>query len=100
MLYLKYTLCSRLGEDADTDDPEFHKWCNGGGMFHKSAYIDPTARIEMGALVHSESVVGANVSIGSGSIVGPSVTIGQSTRTGYYLLLILGQFDLGPNGFS
>ncbi|KAL8468870.1 hypothetical protein ACS0TY_031905 [Phlomoides rotata] len=74
-------------EDGDADDEEFQKWCNGGGMFHKSAHIDPTARIEMGALVHSESVVGANVSIGSGSIVGPAVTIGQSTRTGYKVVL-------------
>lgn len=80
--YLKHTLCSRLGE-------EFQKWCDGGGMFHKSAHIDPTARIEFGALVHSESVVGANVSIGPGSIVGPAVTIGQSTTTGYSILFII-----------
>ncbi|KAK6149803.1 hypothetical protein DH2020_017328 [Rehmannia glutinosa] len=74
------------GEDAKIDDQEFQKWCNGGGMFHKSARIDPTARIEIGALIHSESVVGANVTIGSGSIVGPAVTIGQSTRTGLAFL--------------
>ncbi|KAL0363259.1 UNVERIFIED_CONTAM: putative UDP-3-O-acylglucosamine N-acyltransferase 2, mitochondrial [Sesamum calycinum] len=66
-----------------TDDQEFQKWCNGGGTYHKSAHIDPTAQIEIGAVVHSESVVGANVCIGSGTIVGPAVTIGQSTRTGY-----------------
>ncbi|KAL0442890.1 UNVERIFIED_CONTAM: putative UDP-3-O-acylglucosamine N-acyltransferase 2, mitochondrial [Sesamum latifolium] len=68
---------------AKTDDQEFQKWCNGGGKYHKSAHIDPTAQIEIGAVVHSESVVGANVCIGSGTIVGPAVTIGQSTRTGY-----------------
>ncbi|KAL0305889.1 UNVERIFIED_CONTAM: putative UDP-3-O-acylglucosamine N-acyltransferase 2, mitochondrial [Sesamum radiatum] len=66
-----------------TDDQEFQKWCNGGGTYHKSAHIDPTAQIEIGAVVHSESVVGANVCIGSGTIVGPAVTIGQSTRIGF-----------------
>ncbi|KAL6562210.1 hypothetical protein OROGR_003217 [Orobanche gracilis] len=76
-----------LDEDAKMDDQEFHKWCNGGGMFHKSVRIHPTARIEIGALVLSESVIGANVSIGSGSIVGPAVAIGQSTRTGYNVAL-------------
>ncbi|KAL7130213.1 hypothetical protein ABFS83_13G119100 [Erythranthe nasuta] len=48
---------------------EYQQWCNGGGMFPKSARIDPTARIEIGALVHPESTVGAMISIGSGSIV-------------------------------
>ncbi|KAH6778729.1 Trimeric LpxA-like enzymes superfamily protein [Perilla frutescens var. hirtella] len=75
------------GEDAKTEYQEFEKWCNGGGLFHKSACIDPSARIEIGALVHSESVVGANVYVGSGSVVGPAVTIGQSTRTGYNVVL-------------
>ncbi|EYU27834.1 hypothetical protein ABFS82_13G120500 [Erythranthe guttata] len=74
-------------DDFKRCDQEYKQWCNGGGMFHKSARIDPTARIEIGALVHSESTVGANVSIGSGSIVGPSVTIGQSTTTGYKVVL-------------
>ncbi|CAA0835941.1 Probable UDP-3-O-acylglucosamine N-acyltransferase 2- mitochondrial [Striga hermonthica] len=69
------------------DNEEFQKWCNGGGKFHKSALIDPTARIEIGALVHSDSVIGANVSIGSGSIVGPDVAIGQSTKMGYNIVL-------------
>ncbi|OVA11161.1 Bacterial transferase hexapeptide repeat [Macleaya cordata] len=62
---------------------EFEKWRNGGGFFHKSAQIDPTALIEIGAVVHSKSVLGANVHIQSGTIVGPAVTIGQSTKIGY-----------------
>ncbi|PIN26302.1 UDP-3-O-(3-hydroxymyristoyl)glucosamine N-acyltransferase [Handroanthus impetiginosus] len=53
------------------------------GMFHKSAHTDPTAKIEIGALVHSEFIVGANDCVGLGSVVGPAVTTGQSTRTGY-----------------
>ncbi|KAG6394049.1 hypothetical protein SASPL_144626 [Salvia splendens] len=75
------------GEDAKMEYQDFQKWCNGGGLFHKSAYIDPSARIEVGAVVHSESVVGANVHVGTGSVVGPAVTIGQSTRTGYNVVL-------------
>lgn len=62
---------------------EFQKWHNGGGTFHKSACIDPTALIEIGAVVHSKSVLGANVYIGSGAIIGPAVAIGQSTKIGY-----------------
>lgn len=85
---LKSYFNPRLDLGAKTDDQEFQKWCNGGGMYHKSAHIDPTAQIEIGAVVHSESVVGANVCIGSGTIVGPAVTIGQSTRTGYIHLFI------------
>lgn len=89
VIFVFNTLDSRLGEDAKTEYQEFQKWCNGGGLFHKSACIDPSARIEIGALVHSESVLGANVYVGSGSVVGPAVRIGQSTRTGYSNLLIL-----------
>ncbi|KAG8385697.1 hypothetical protein BUALT_Bualt03G0072100 [Buddleja alternifolia] len=74
-------------EDAKTVGQEFQIWCNGGGMFHESARIDPTARIEIGAIVHSESTVGANVCIRSGTIVGPAVTIGKSTTTGFNVAL-------------
>ncbi|XP_051128168.1 probable UDP-3-O-acylglucosamine N-acyltransferase 2, mitochondrial isoform X2 [Andrographis paniculata] len=76
-----------LDENATTKDQEFQKWWNGGGMFHQSALIDPTAQIEFGAVVHSEAIIGANACIGSGSVVGPSVTIGHSTRTGYKVVL-------------
>ncbi|XP_057961343.1 probable UDP-3-O-acylglucosamine N-acyltransferase 2, mitochondrial isoform X2 [Malania oleifera] len=73
-----------VGEDvAGLEHPEFQKWHGGGGTFHKSACIDPTAVIEVGAIIHSESVLGANVHIGSGTIVGPAVSIGQSTKIGY-----------------
>ncbi|XVF27809.1 hypothetical protein REPUB_Repub14bG0140800 [Reevesia pubescens] len=62
---------------------EFLKWENGGGHFHKSACIDPTVLIEIGAIVHSKSVLGANVHVGSGTVVGPCITIGQFTKIGY-----------------
>ncbi|KAI5430360.1 variant 3 [Lathyrus oleraceus] len=51
-------------------DDKFKKWKNGGGVFHESACIDSTAFLDVGAVVHSESVVGSNVRIGSGTVVG------------------------------
>ncbi|MBA0723482.1 hypothetical protein Golax_004059, partial [Gossypium laxum] len=69
---------------ADVDDgQEFLKWKNGGGHFHKSACIDPTVVIEIGAIVHPKSVLGANVHVGSGTAIGPCVKIGQFTKIGY-----------------
>lgn len=65
------------------DSSEFLKWDNGGGVFHRTACIDSSVLIETGAIVHSNSVLGADVRIGSGSVVGPSVSIGQSTKVGY-----------------
>ncbi|XP_011027888.1 PREDICTED: probable UDP-3-O-acylglucosamine N-acyltransferase 2, mitochondrial [Populus euphratica] len=62
---------------------EYSKWNNGGGTFHKSACIDPTVLIEIGAVVHSKAVLGPNVYVGSGTVVGPEVTIGHSTKIGY-----------------
>lgn len=52
-------------------------------MFHKTACIESTTLIEIGAVVHSECVVAANVHIGSGTIVGPAVKIGESTKIEY-----------------
>ncbi|XP_021294538.1 probable UDP-3-O-acylglucosamine N-acyltransferase 2, mitochondrial [Herrania umbratica] len=75
------TLCSETG--AEFDPREFLRWQNGGGYFHESACIDPTVLIEIGAIVHSKSVLGANAHVGSGTVVGPSVTIGQFTKIGY-----------------
>ncbi|XP_030967942.1 probable UDP-3-O-acylglucosamine N-acyltransferase 2, mitochondrial isoform X2 [Quercus lobata] len=82
------------GDSSDTSEDgagvryqEFQRWHNGGGTFHKSACIDPTALIEMGAIVHPKSVVGAYVHIGSGTVIGPSVTIGQLTKIGYNVVL-------------
>lgn len=74
-------------DDLGLNHLEFQKWHNGGGFFHKSACIDPTTRIEFGAVVHSKSVLHQNVYIGSGTIVGPAVTIGQSTKIGYNVAL-------------
>ncbi|KAJ0921096.1 putative UDP-3-O-(3-hydroxymyristoyl)glucosamine N-acyltransferase [Helianthus annuus] len=68
-------------------DREYLKCHKGGGMFHKSASIDPTASIDFGAVVHSGSFVGGNVHVGSGTVVGPNVTIGQSTKIGYNVAL-------------
>nr|GMC83746.1 probable UDP-3-O-acylglucosamine N-acyltransferase 2, mitochondrial [Ipomoea batatas] len=74
--------CNEIGHE------EFQKWGNGGGTFHKSSSIDPTAIIEIGAVIHAESVVAANVHVGSGSIIGPAVTIGQSTRVGFLGIML------------
>ncbi|KAL4188302.1 hypothetical protein AMTRI_Chr08g159360 [Amborella trichopoda] len=60
----------------------FEKWHNGGGLFHKSSCIDPTAVIEAGSIVHPKAVLGANVHLGSGAVVGPSVKIGHSAKIG------------------
>ncbi|KAK1260927.1 hypothetical protein QJS04_geneDACA019112 [Acorus gramineus] len=70
-----------------TDCSEFGKWRNGGGICHASASIDPTARVEVGAVVHSESMIGAGVCVGSGAVVGPSVSIGRLTKIGYNVSL-------------
>nr|POE95236.1 putative udp-3-o-acylglucosamine n-acyltransferase 2, mitochondrial [Quercus suber] len=77
------------GDSSDTSEDgvgishqEFQRWHNGGGTFPKSACIDPTVLIEMGAKVHPKSVVGAYVHIGSGTVIGPHVTISQLTKIG------------------
>ncbi|KAI4295841.1 hypothetical protein L6164_035841 [Bauhinia variegata] len=77
----------RLEDDSGCSGDQFHKWHNGGGTFHESACVDPTALIEVGAIVHSKCFVGASVLIGSGTVVGPSVTIGHSTKIGYNVAL-------------
>ncbi|XP_058092414.1 probable UDP-3-O-acylglucosamine N-acyltransferase 2, mitochondrial isoform X2 [Magnolia sinica] len=74
-------------EVGTASGPEFEKWPNGGGFFHKSSCVDTTAVIEIGAIVHSKTVLGANVHLGSGTVVGPSVIIGQSTKIGYKVTL-------------
>ncbi|CAH9059495.1 unnamed protein product [Cuscuta europaea] len=92
---------SRLNGSTDIEHEEFQKWGNGGGSFHKSSRIDPSAVIEIGAIVHSESVLAENVHVGSGSIIGPSVTVGQSTRIGYGVALTnctVGDFCLVHSG--
>lgn len=66
---------------------DFQQWHNGGGVFHQSACIDPTVQIEVGAIVHSKAVLGANVCVGSGAVVGPAVTIGQFTKIGYMIVI-------------
>lgn len=43
--------------DDEREEREFLRWHKGGGMFHKSARIDPTALIDFGAVVHSGSLV-------------------------------------------
>ncbi|XP_074334617.1 putative UDP-3-O-acylglucosamine N-acyltransferase 2, mitochondrial [Apium graveolens] len=76
-----------LEDDAGRDHEVYKKCHNGGGTFHKSAYIDPTAHVELGAFIHPRSHVSANVHIGSGAIIGPEVSIGQSTTIGYNVAL-------------
>ena len=53
----------RLEDGAGISHQEFQRWRNGGGTFPKSACIDLTVLIEMGAIVHPKSVVGAYVHI-------------------------------------
>ncbi|XP_072967647.1 probable UDP-3-O-acylglucosamine N-acyltransferase 2, mitochondrial isoform X3 [Typha angustifolia] len=90
------------GNDAKiSDSSEFQRWHNGGGIFHRSASIDPTVCIEIGAVVHPNSVLGEDVHIGSGTIVGPSVSIRESTKLGYNVVLSncsIGQFCIIHNG--
>ncbi|KAJ4976718.1 hypothetical protein NE237_001824 [Protea cynaroides] len=78
---------ANVEDDSSMDYMEFKKWHNGGGFFHKSACIDSTTVIEIGAVVHPKSVLGVHVHIGSGAIIGPAVTIGQQTRIGYNAVL-------------
>ncbi|KAK9706453.1 hypothetical protein RND81_07G125700 [Saponaria officinalis] len=69
------------------DHQEFQKWGNGGGLFHKSACIDPSAVVQTGAVVHPGAILGENVHVGSGAVIGPNVTVGCSTRLGYNVSL-------------
>lgn len=78
-----FCIISSVEDGAGIDNLEFLKWHNGGGIFHKSASVDPTAFIEIGAIVHSKCVLSADVHIGSGTVIGPAVTIGQSTKIAY-----------------
>ena len=73
----------RLEDGAGISHQEFQRWHNGGGTFPKSACIDPTVLIEMGAIVHPKSVVDAYIHIGSGTVIGPQVTISQLTKIGW-----------------
>ena len=79
-----------ITEDGNTTGmPEFKKWHNGGGLFHSTACVDPSALIEAGAIIHENSVLAMDVYIGSGAVVGASVSIGQSTKIGYDFHLLL-----------
>ncbi|GMH15803.1 hypothetical protein Nepgr_017644 [Nepenthes gracilis] len=98
---------SSLGDAANADcveaEVEFQKWNNGGGIFHQLAFIDPTATIEVGGVVHSRATLGADVHIGSGAIVGPGVVIGKSTKIGYNVALsncTIGESCVIHNGVS
>ncbi|XP_022142366.1 probable UDP-3-O-acylglucosamine N-acyltransferase 2, mitochondrial isoform X2 [Momordica charantia] len=94
--------CSVTSENgAAVNCHGFRTWHNGGGTFHHSACIDPTALIETGAVIHSKSVIGASVHIGSGSVIGHAVTIGQSTKIGYNAAVsncTVGDFCIIHNG--
>ncbi|XP_031489482.1 probable UDP-3-O-acylglucosamine N-acyltransferase 2, mitochondrial isoform X2 [Nymphaea colorata] len=94
---------SQRGVKTDVDSSEFKKWHNGGGWIHSSAKVEPTVVVEIGAVVHSGSVLGANVHLGSGAIVGPDVGIGQATKIGYNASLCncsIGDHCIIHNGVS
>ncbi|XP_068639198.1 probable UDP-3-O-acylglucosamine N-acyltransferase 2, mitochondrial isoform X3 [Aristolochia californica] len=74
-------------DDNVIDSSRFARWHNGGGIYHKSANVDPTAIIDIGAVVNEKAVLGANVHLLSGAIIGPSCFIGQSTNIGYNAVL-------------
>lgn len=86
---LECALNSRLENGGEDGQQDYCTWSNGGGIFHKSAHIDPSAFVAVGAVVHSECAVGADCHIGSGAVIGPTVTIGKSTKIGYNILSIL-----------
>lgn len=77
---------SRLEDGDGINHCDFQTWHNGGGTVHKSASIDPTVLVEIGAIVHAKSIVDSHAHIGSGAVIGPSVQIGQSTRIGYNIV--------------
>lgn len=81
--YFSYYINQKSEDGTLLNSLEFVKWHNGGGIFHRSACIDSTVLIETGAVVHSNSVLGADVHIGSGTVVGPFVSIGDLTKVGY-----------------
>ncbi|KAM0937076.1 putative UDP-3-O-(3-hydroxymyristoyl)glucosamine N-acyltransferase [Dioscorea sansibarensis] len=91
--FVPHRLVSLTSSSDDPKDgnttgmPEFKKWHNGGGLFHSTACVDPSALIEAGAIIHENSVLAMDVYIGSGAVVGPSVSIGQSTKIGYNVVL-------------
>ncbi|KAK6932367.1 Hexapeptide repeat [Dillenia turbinata] len=101
---------SRLEDGAGINYQEYEKWYKGGGMVHKSACIDPTTVIEIGAVIHPKSVLRANVYIGSGAVIGPEVRIGPSTKIGYNVALyncsmgdsciVHGGVCIGQDGFG
>ncbi|KAK2977257.1 hypothetical protein RJ640_005519 [Escallonia rubra] len=77
----------KFDDNVVRNQDEHQIWHNGGGTFHKSACIAPTALIELGAILHPNSFVGSNAHIGSGAIIGPAVTVGQLTKIGYNVAL-------------
>ncbi|CAN4116653.1 unnamed protein product [Withania somnifera] len=100
-MHLKCALDSNSENDGKDDQQDYRRWGNGGGTFHKLASINPSAFVEIGAVVHSECAVGADCHIGSGAIIGPTVGIGQSTKIGYNVALancIVGDFCVIHNG--
>ncbi|XP_042422255.1 probable UDP-3-O-acylglucosamine N-acyltransferase 2, mitochondrial isoform X1 [Zingiber officinale] len=100
---LRHISCSpsEVNKLCNDDSLEFARWKNGGGLFHQSSDIDPTAIIEIGAVVHGNCMLASDVHIRSGTVVGSSVSIGQSTKVGYNSVLTncsVGNFSTIHNG--
>ncbi|XP_074569433.1 putative UDP-3-O-acylglucosamine N-acyltransferase 2, mitochondrial isoform X3 [Curcuma longa] len=103
---LRHISCSpsdvnKLCNGRNYDSLAFARWKNGGGLFHQSSDIDPTAIIEIGAVVHANCMLASDVHIRSGTVVGYSVSIGQSTKVGYNSVLSncsVGNFSTIHNG--
>ncbi|XP_042428367.1 probable UDP-3-O-acylglucosamine N-acyltransferase 2, mitochondrial isoform X1 [Zingiber officinale] len=100
---LRHISCSpsEVNKIFNDDSLEFARWKNGGGLFHQSSDIDPTAIIEIGAVVHGNCMLASDVHIRSGTVVGSSVSIGQSTKVGYKSVLTncsVGNFSTIHNG--
>ncbi|CAN4092104.1 unnamed protein product [Withania somnifera] len=86
--HLKCALDSNSENGGEDDQQDYRRWSNGGGTFHTSATIDPSAFVEVGAVVHSECAVGAdfifsynaaldNCMVGDFCIIHSGVCIGQ-----------------------
>ena len=46
------------------------------------AFVDPTARLELGVIVEAGAVVGPHAAIGSGTVIAPNAVVGRSCQIG------------------
>mmetsp|Transcript_22478 Transcript_22478/g.31265 ORF Transcript_22478/g.31265 Transcript_22478/m.31265 type:complete len:339 (+) Transcript_22478:115-1131(+) len=78
---------SHEAEKGDSLGNQFRVWKNGGGQVHCDADVDPSAVVEIGAVVHAGAKIAGLVLVGSGSVVGPAVSVGANTVLHYNVAL-------------